>query len=88
MFELLFLLLLLLQINQGSFGSLFYEGSTDHFELSFRLTSSHRRCSIKKGFLKNLGKSQENTCVGASFKNKFGDVFLRNLAKFLRTPFF
>ena len=28
--------------------------------------SSHRRCSIKKVFLKTLQNSQENTCVGAS----------------------
>ena len=29
--------------------------------------SSHRRCSIKKLFLKTLEYSQENTCVGVSF---------------------
>ena len=30
--------------------------------------SSHRRCSVKKGVLKNFATSQENTCVGVFFK--------------------
>ena len=53
--------------------------------------SSQRRCSVKKGVLKN---SQESTCVGASFlktslkKGLQHRCFLMNFAKNLRTFFF
>ena len=62
--------------------------------------SSHRRCSLKKVFLKYSQKSQENTCVGVSFFIKLQTrslqiyykrlqhrCFPANFAKFLRTPF-
>ena len=29
--------------------------------------SSHRRCSIKKGFLQKIANSLQSTCVGVSF---------------------
>ena len=45
--------------------------------------SSHRRCSIKKPFLKIPQYSQENTRVG-SLINKVAS--LQAFAKFLRTP--
>ena len=35
--------------------------------LRYYYRSSHRRCSIKKGFLKISQYSQESTCVGVSF---------------------
>ena len=53
--------------------------------------SSQRRCSVKKGVLKN---SQENPCTGASFlltllkKTLQHRYFPMNFIKFLRTPFF
>ena len=63
--------------------------------------NSHWRCSIKNGVLKNFANIlQESTCVGVSFYKVAGlqpatlfkrdpntGVFLRNFAKFLRTPF-
>ena len=33
--------------------------------------SSHRRCSMKKGVLKNFTKFTENTCARASFLIKY-----------------
>ena len=53
--------------------------------------SSQRRCSVKKGILKN---SQENPCAGVSFlttllkKRLQHRYFLMNFTKFFRTPFF
>ena len=38
---------------------------------------SHRRCSVKKGVLKNCENFTENTCVGVSFLIKFFSRFLR-----------
>ena len=51
--------------------------------------SSHRRCSIKKMFLKNSQNSQENTCARVSFLNKVAGLrrFPLNFANFLRIPF-
>ena len=58
--------------------------------------SSHRRCSIKKLFLKISQNSQENTCARVSFLNKSQvapatilkkEALAQNFAKFLRTPF-
>ena len=34
--------------------------------------SSHRRCSVKKVFLKTLQISQEKTCIGISFDKAAG----------------
>ena len=61
--------------------------------------SSHRRCSIKKLFLKISQYSQENTCVGIFFLIKLQpyrpatllketptQVFPVNISKFLRIP--
>ena len=64
------------------------------------IKSSHRRCSIKKVFLKISQISHENTFVGVSFlkcfrakafnfiKKRYFDtcVFLRMLRNFYRTP--
>ena len=64
------------------------------------LRSSHRRCSIKKMFLKILQNSQKTTRVGVSFIKKLPQVcnFLKkrlphrcfpvNFVKLLRIPFF
>ena len=62
--------------------------------------SNHRRCSVKKGVLRNfLENSQESTCARASFliklqapatllkKKLWHRCFPVNFAKFLRTPF-
>ena len=47
----------------------FYEGSSGNFRtIIFR--SSHRRSYIKKGFLKILQHSQENSCVRVSISIK------------------
>ena len=40
------------------------------FRLKYINRSSHRRCSIKKLFLKILQYSQDNTCVAFSFLTK------------------
>ena len=40
-------------------------------------TSSHQRCSLKKGVLKNYTNSQENTCARVPV----------NFVKILKTPF-
>ena len=66
--------------------------------------SSHRRCSVKKVFLKISQNSQENTCARVSFLIKLQASGLRpatllkkrlrhrcfpvNFVKFLRTHFF
>ena len=68
----------------------------NHRDLLGLLRSSHRRCSVKKVFLKI---SQENTCIGVCFNNVAGLqackfikkilqhwCFLMKFAKFLRTP--
>ena len=63
--------------------------------------SSHRRCSARKGALRNSQNSQENTCARVSFFNKIAGLraatllkkrlwhrcFLMNSENFLRTPF-
>ena len=59
--------------------------------------SNHRRCSIKKLFLKISQNSQENTCARVSFLVKLESTLLKkrlwhwcfpvNFAKFFRTPF-
>ena len=48
--------------------------------------SSHRRCSVRKGVLRN---SQENTCARVSFliKRLWHRFFPVNFVKFLWTPF-
>ena len=69
--------------------------------VAYRNRRSHRRCSLKKGVLKNFANSQESTCVRVSFliKLQAGPAFLLkkrlwhmcfpvNFAKFLRTPSF
>ena len=62
------------------------------FMFLIRTRSCHRRCSIKKLFLKISQCSQENTCVGFSFQLKlkmFRSATLCvpiNIVKFLRTP--
>ena len=62
--------------------------------------SSHRRCSIKELFWKNLWYLKENTCVGVSYLLKLQAsrpitvfkkglqhrYFLVNIGKFIRTP--
>ena len=50
--------------------------------------SSHRRCSVKKTFLKISQYSQENICVGCKFieKRLQHRRFPVNIVKFLRTP--
>ena len=53
--------------------------------------SSHRRCSVKKVFLKISQNSQENTCDRVSFLIKLQvchRCFPVNFVKFLRTHFF
>ena len=52
-----------------------------------RYRSSHRRCSIKKVFLKISQNSQESTCSRVSFLSLWHRCFPVNAAKFLRTPF-
>ena len=61
--------------------------------------SSHRRCSVKEGVLRNFAKIQENTCARASFlitlqvsatllkKRLWHRCFPVNFAKFLRHLF-
>ena len=50
--------------------------------------SSHRRCSIRKGVLRNSQNSQENTYSTKSlFFNKVKRCFPVNFAKFQRTSF-
>ena len=56
------------------------------------IRSSHRGCSVRKGVLRNLQNSQENTCAGlipaTLFKKRLWlRCFLVKFAKFLRTPF-
>ena len=71
----------------------------NHRDLLGLLRSSHRRCSVKKVFLKISQISQENTCIGVCFNNVAGLqackfikkilqhwCFLMKFAKFLRTP--
>ena len=49
--------------------------------------SNHRRCSIKKLFLKISEISQKNNCVGVSFLMRLQDrCFPVKFAKVLRTP--
>ena len=63
--------------------------------------SNHRRCSLKKVFLKILQISQENTCARVSFlkgsrprpaillkKRLWHSCFPVKFAKFLKTPFY
>ena len=45
--------------------------------------SSHRRCPIKKVFLKTSQNSKENTCA----RSLLYSCFPANFEKFLRTPF-
>ena len=59
--------------------------------------STHQRCSIKTGVLRNFTKSQENTCARVSFCSLRPATLLKkrlwhrcvpvNFAKFLRAPF-
>ena len=59
--------------------------------------SSHWRCSVRKGVLRNFAKFTENTCARVSFLIKLRAALLKkrlwhrcfpvNFAKFLRTPF-
>ena len=55
--------------------------------------SSHRRCSMKKMFLKISKNSQENNCARVSFlikdieKEAVAQVLPMSFEKFLRTPF-
>ena len=61
--------------------------------------SSHRRCSVRKGVLRNFTKFTGNTCARVSFSIKLQDpatllkkrvwyrCFPANFAKFLRTTF-
>ena len=75
--------------------------STSHFFLCYQnfiprrtnlmnelCRSSHRRCSVKRMFLKILQNSQENTCARVSFliKRLWYRCFPVNFAKFSRTP--
>ena len=52
---------------------------------SAKCRSSHRRCSVKKGFLKNFIKFTEKHLCQSLFFNKVAG--LGHFAKFLRTPF-
>ena len=72
------------------------------FRILFR--SSHRKCSIKEGVLKNFAKFKRNTCARVSFliklqawglrlatlskKRPWHSCFPVNFAKFSRTPFY
>ena len=51
-----------------------------------QVRSSHQRCSMKKGFLKNSQNSQEHTCARI-WETLWHRCFLVNFAKFLRIPF-
>ena len=67
----------------------------------FMTRRSHRRCSVKKGILRNFAKFTGNTCARVSFFNKVAGLgpatllkkrswhrcFPVNFAKLLRTPF-
>ena len=54
-----------------------------HYSLLYR--SSHRRCSLKKVFLKTSRNSQENTCARVSFLIKLHTFCLRLKAcKFIK----
>ena len=70
------------------------------FQPISKFRSSHRRCYLKKVFLKILQNSQENACGRVSFLMKLQEApatllkkrlwhrwFLVNFAKFLRTAF-
>ena len=66
--------------------------SVDTLADTATIRSSHRGCSVRKGVLRNLQNSQENTCAGlipaALFKKRLWlRCFLVKFAKFLRTPF-
>ena len=65
---------------------------TRYEPIKFR--SSHRRCSVKKVFLKLLQNSHQSTCAIVFFNKVAGQkkrlwhrCFLVNFAKFLRTTF-
>ena len=45
------------------------EGSTPNFAYDID-RSSHQKCSVKKGVLRNFVKFKENTCVKVSFLKK------------------
>ena len=67
------------------------------FRSYFQCLRSHRRCSVKKEFLKILQNSQEKICVRVSFlslratnlfkKRLWRRCFPLNFSKFLRTSF-
>ena len=52
--------------------------------------SSHQRCSIKKGVLRILQNSQENTCVRVNFikKETLAQVFSCEFCKISKNTFF
>ena len=52
-------------------------------------TSSHRRCSVKKGVLRNFANSQENTCVKVAFLIKLACNLIKkeNLAQVFSCEF-
>ena len=56
-----------------------------HNEVAY-FRSSHRRCSVRKGVLKNSQNSQENTCARASFLIKLQASAWIPLAKWLSVP--
>ena len=52
------------------------------------LRSSHRRCSVRKGVLRNFAKfTGKNLCQSLFFNKVAGLCFPVNFANFLRTPF-
>ena len=58
--------------------------------ISYKFTSfrsSHRRWSVKNGFLEISQNSQENTCARVSFLILWHRCFPVNFTKFLRAPF-
>ena len=69
------------------------------FHCFFILRSSHQRCSVRKGVLRNLAKfTRKHLCQSLFFnkvagpttlskKRDWHSCFLMNFAKFLRTPF-
>ena len=72
---------------QTKFQTWFSDWAGSVFIITKNIRSSHERCSVKKGVLKNFKQVKPQTCNFIK-KEALAQVFFVNFVKFSRTPFF